>query len=82
MPGVVQFDRNAHQPSLIMATYDPARTRALALLNKLTRLGFNASLAGIQEGSTMQTGSHPDKRRKQRIPLLMEIMSQRAYTAA
>lgn len=45
--GVVKFDRNTRSPKLIMVAYDAGRIRSLSILNKLTRLGFNASLVGI-----------------------------------
>lgn len=45
--GVIRFDRSPAQPSLIMVVYNAGQTRALTILNKLTRLGFNASLVGI-----------------------------------
>lgn len=45
--GVIRFDRSAHRPHFIMVAYNSGQTRALAILNKLTRLGFNASLVGI-----------------------------------
>ena len=45
--GVLQFRRSSGQPNLIMVVYHAGRTRALSILNKLTRLGFEASLVGI-----------------------------------
>jgi len=45
--GVIKFDRSPHRPHFIMVAYNAGQTRALAILNKLTRLGFNASLVGI-----------------------------------
>ena len=45
--GVVRCERNEARPGLIMVAYDAGRTRAMAVLNKLTRLGYNASLVGI-----------------------------------
>ena len=45
--GVVKFDRNQRVPNLIMVAYNASQTRALNILNKITRLGFNASLVGI-----------------------------------
>jgi hypothetical protein len=45
--GIIRFDRSPTQPSLIMVVYNAGQTRALTILNKLTRLGFNASLVGI-----------------------------------
>ena len=45
--GVIRFDRSTHKPNLIMVAYNAGQTHALAILNKLTRLGFNASLVGI-----------------------------------
>jgi len=44
MEGIVEFQRNARLPSFIMVVYNAGQTKALAILNKLTRLGFNASL--------------------------------------
>ena len=44
MEGVIEFKRNARLPNFIMVVYNAGQTRALAILNKLTRLGFNASL--------------------------------------
>jgi len=44
MDGVIEFKRNAQLPNFIMVVYNAGQTRALAILNKLTRLGFNASL--------------------------------------
>ena len=45
--GVITFDRSQARPNLIMVVYNAGQTRALAILNKMTRLGFNASLVGI-----------------------------------
>ena len=45
--GVIKFDRNQTRPHFIMVVYNAGQTRALAILNKLIRLGFNASLVGI-----------------------------------
>ena len=45
--GVFKFEQNTRMPRLIMVSFDAAKVRALTLLNKLTRLGFNASLVGI-----------------------------------
>jgi hypothetical protein len=45
--GVIKFDRSQTQPKLIMVAYNAGQVRALTILNKLTRLGFNASLVGI-----------------------------------
>lgn len=45
--GVVRFDRNPQKPKFIMVAYKAGQVRALSILNKLTRLGFNASLVGI-----------------------------------
>ena len=45
--GVIRFDRSQTRPNFIMVVYNAGQTRALAILNKLTRLGFNASLVGI-----------------------------------
>lgn len=42
--GVISCSQNARIPSLIMVAYNASRVRALTLLNKLTRMGFNASL--------------------------------------
>jgi hypothetical protein len=42
--GVVSCNQNTRLPSLIMVAYHASRVRALTLLNKLTRMGFNASL--------------------------------------
>ena len=47
MEGVITFNQNARRPNLIMVAYNAGQTRALTILNKLTRLGFNASLVGI-----------------------------------
>ena len=45
--GVIRFDQSQTKPNFIMVAYNAGQTRALAILNKLTRLGFNASLVGI-----------------------------------
>ena len=45
--GVVRFDRNPARPNFILVAYQAGQIRALTILNKLTRLGFNASLVGI-----------------------------------
>lgn len=45
--GVVTFNQNHNKPNFIMVAYNAGQTRALTILNKLTRLGFNASLVGI-----------------------------------
>lgn len=45
--GVITFNQNARRPNFIMVAYNAGQTRALTILNKLTRLGFNASLVGI-----------------------------------
>ena len=45
--GVIKFDQNQTRPHFIMVVYNAGQTRALAILNKMTRLGFNASLVGI-----------------------------------
>lgn len=45
--GVVQFIQNNRHPKIVMVTYNAGKTKALAILNKITRLGFNASLVGI-----------------------------------
>ena len=45
--GVVRFDRNPVKPNLIMVAYKAGHIRAITILNKITRLGFNASLVGI-----------------------------------
>ena len=45
--GVIRFDRSPARPGFIQVVYNAGQTRALAILNKLTRLGFNASLVGI-----------------------------------
>jgi hypothetical protein len=45
--GVIRFDQSQTKPNFIMVAYSAGQTRALAILNKLTRLGFNASLVGI-----------------------------------
>jgi hypothetical protein len=45
--GVTKFDQNRKKPNFIMVAYNAGQTRALTILNKLTRLGFNASLVGI-----------------------------------
>ena len=45
--GVVRFDRNPRKPNFILVAYKAGQIRALTILNKLTRLGFNASLIGI-----------------------------------
>jgi len=42
--GVINCSQNARIPSLIMVAYNASRVRALTLLNKLTRMGLNASL--------------------------------------
>jgi hypothetical protein len=47
LDGVIEFNQNSRNPSLIMVAYDAGKTRSLYILNKLTRLGFNASLVGI-----------------------------------
>jgi hypothetical protein len=45
--GVLSFYRSRTRPNFIMVVYNAGQTRAIAILNKLTRLGFNASLVGI-----------------------------------
>ena len=45
--GVVRFERNPGRPNFILVAYKAGQIRALTILNKLTRLGFNASLIGI-----------------------------------
>lgn len=45
--GVVRFDRNPEKPNFIMVAYRAGQIRAITILNKITRLGFNASLVGI-----------------------------------
>ncbi|WP_455208691.1 hypothetical protein [Kaarinaea lacus] len=45
--GVIRFEQNAQIPRLIMVAYNTGKIRALTILNKITRLGFNASLVGI-----------------------------------
>ena len=45
--GVVEFSQNKARPNFIMVAYNAGQTRAIAILNKVTRLGFNASLIGI-----------------------------------
>ena len=45
--GVLQFEQIKHKPRFIKVVYSATRTRALTILNKITRLGFNASLVGI-----------------------------------
>jgi len=45
--GVIKFDRNSVKPNFIMVAYNAGQTKALTILNKLIRLGFNASLVGI-----------------------------------
>jgi len=45
--GVTRFDQSTRSPKLIMVAYSAGKVRALTILNKLTRLGFNASLVGI-----------------------------------
>lgn len=44
MEGIIEFKRNPRLPSFIMVVYNAGQTRALSILDKLTRLGFNASL--------------------------------------
>lgn len=45
--GVLSFERTKHKPNFIMVAYRASQTRAITILNKLTRMGFNASLVGI-----------------------------------
>lgn len=45
--GIISFDQNQTRPNFITVVYNAGQTRALSILNKLTRLGFNASLLGI-----------------------------------
>ncbi|MDH5190493.1 MAG: hypothetical protein OEW89_04515 [Gammaproteobacteria bacterium] len=45
--GVVRFDQSSRKPNFIMVAYHATQTKSLVILNKLTRLGFNASLVGI-----------------------------------
>ncbi len=45
--GLISFDRSRARPNFILVAYNAGQTRALAILNKVTRLGFNASLVGI-----------------------------------
>lgn len=45
--GVLRFDRNPDKPNLILVAYRAGEIRAISILNKITRLGFNASLVGI-----------------------------------
>lgn len=45
--GVIKFDRNQIRPGLIMVVYNAGKIHAITIINKLTRLGFNASLVGI-----------------------------------
>lgn len=45
--GVLSFERTQHRPNFILVAYRAGQTRAITILNKLTRLGFNASLVGI-----------------------------------
>lgn len=45
--GVVKFDQVGNRPNLILVAYNASKVRSLTILNKITRLGFNASLVGI-----------------------------------
>jgi hypothetical protein len=45
--GVLEFNRNEKKPNLIMIAYNASQIRSLTMLNKITRLGSNASLVGI-----------------------------------
>ena len=45
--GVISFDRSRTRPNFILVAYNTGQTCALAILNKMTRLGLNASLVGI-----------------------------------
>lgn len=47
LDGVIKFDQNPQKPRLIMVAFNAGKTRAINILNKITRLGFNASLVGI-----------------------------------
>jgi hypothetical protein len=47
MDGVVQFQRHERKPNIIMVAYQAGQTRAITILNKVTRLGFNASLVSM-----------------------------------
>ena len=47
LDGIVEFKRHPHIPTLIQVVYQTQRVRALAILNKMTRSGFNASLVGM-----------------------------------
>ena len=45
--GVMRFDRSEYKPKFIMVAYNAGQTKALNILNKFNRLGFNASLIGM-----------------------------------
>ena len=45
--GVLRFDRSQYRPNFILVAYKAGQIRALTILNKLTRMGFNATLVGI-----------------------------------
>jgi len=45
--GVIKFEQNSYSPRIIMVAYNTGKTKAISILNKITRLGFNASLVGI-----------------------------------
>ena len=45
--GVERFDRSPHQGNFILIAYRAGKVRALTILNKFTRLGFNASLVAM-----------------------------------
>jgi len=47
LDGVIKFDRNTRIPRVISVAFDAGKIRTLTLINKLTRLGFNASLVSF-----------------------------------
>lgn len=42
--GVLQFTQLTEKPRLIVVVYNVSQTKAVSILNKITRLGFNASI--------------------------------------
>ena len=47
LDGVVRFSRNRHQPNMINIVYQAGKIQSLAILNRISRLGFHASLVGM-----------------------------------
>jgi len=47
IPGVVEFKQLPNKPKFILAAYHASETKALSILNKITRLGFQARIIEI-----------------------------------